>query len=154
MGLAISTLQPIGIPWHHNLLVLRVLMLIFWWSTFLVILAFIGLTITRYVQNPGLLKKVLDHPDEGLYFACFTMTCIPMENGMRYVHRSYHLTLAHRILQRGSLPLVGHWWPQAQRQILVLHLRMLGHDHFDRIRLRFLHVPQDVSHRFNLLDCR
>ncbi|KZS95797.1 hypothetical protein SISNIDRAFT_483230 [Sistotremastrum niveocremeum HHB9708] len=82
MGLAISTLQPIGIPWHHNLLVLRVLMLIFWWSTFLVILAFIGLTITRYVQNPGLLKKVLDHPDEGLYFACFTMTCIPMENGM------------------------------------------------------------------------
>ncbi|KZT32958.1 hypothetical protein SISSUDRAFT_1028052 [Sistotremastrum suecicum HHB10207 ss-3] len=82
MGLAISSLQPIGIPWHHELLALRVLFLIFWLATLLVIIAFIGLTVARYVMFPGMWRRVLDHPDEAMYLACFPMTLIPMENGM------------------------------------------------------------------------
>ncbi|KZS92647.1 hypothetical protein SISNIDRAFT_486167 [Sistotremastrum niveocremeum HHB9708] len=82
MGLAITTLQFMVIPWHHELLVLKVIFLIFWLTTLLVIFAFLGLTIARYVMFPDLWQKVWDHPDEAMYFACLPMSLIPMQNGM------------------------------------------------------------------------
>ncbi|KZT38276.1 hypothetical protein SISSUDRAFT_1021697 [Sistotremastrum suecicum HHB10207 ss-3] len=82
MGFSIITVNFMVMQWHHENIVLKVLFLIFFFSTLLVISAFIGLNIARYTMFPDLWKKVWDHPDEAMYFSCLPISFIPFQNGM------------------------------------------------------------------------
>ncbi|KZS88580.1 hypothetical protein SISNIDRAFT_490007 [Sistotremastrum niveocremeum HHB9708] len=82
MGIAITAVNFGAIPFGHQHEVLKVLFLVYWFITVLILFLFTGLTVARYVMFPGLWTKMLNHPTESLYLACIPMALIPTENGI------------------------------------------------------------------------